>query len=87
MGMPQLCVGNQAYPHDWDVASCSGKYKYDFNNINKLLYNMGTLYVNIEAGTQPINFPTVLRHAPCYLLEGDINRNLKVPVPTEEFQL
>ena len=31
LGMPQLCVGNQAHPHDWDVASCSQKYEYDFN--------------------------------------------------------
>ena len=31
--MPQLCVGNQAHPHDWDVASCSRKYKYDINSL------------------------------------------------------
>ena len=31
MGMPQLCVGNQAYLHDWDVTSCCRKYKYEFN--------------------------------------------------------
>ena len=31
--MPQLCVGNQAHPHDWDVASCSRKYKYDTNSL------------------------------------------------------
>ena len=41
----------------------------------------GTVCVNIEAETQPINFPTLLRHTPCYLLEGNIKRNLKGRVP------
>ena len=31
--MPQLCVGNQAHPHKWDVASCSRKYKYDIDSL------------------------------------------------------
>ena len=31
--MPQLCVGNQAHPYDWDVASCSRKYKYEINSL------------------------------------------------------
>ena len=31
LGMPLLCVSNQAHPHDGDVASCSRKYQYDVN--------------------------------------------------------
>ena len=27
-------VGNQAHPHDWDVTSCSRKYKYDIDSLS-----------------------------------------------------
>ena len=38
---------------------------------------------DFEASAQSINFPTVLPHALCYLLEGDIKRNLKDRVANE----
>ena len=31
--MPQLGVGNQAHPQDWDMASCSRKYRYYINSL------------------------------------------------------
>ena len=31
--MPQLREGNQTRPYDWDVVSCSRKYKYDINSL------------------------------------------------------
>ena len=43
--MPQLCVGNQAHPHDWDVASCSRKYKYDMFSIMIVSFYMIILLV------------------------------------------
>ena len=55
--MPQLYVGNQAHPHDWDVASCSRKYKYDFNNKNLIIVIMPTDVLVVQYGI--LNFLSV----------------------------
>ena len=38
---------------------------------------------DFEASAQPINIALQKGHAPCYLLEVDISRNLKGPVANE----
>ena len=58
-GIPQLCVlGNQAHPHNWDVASCSWKYNYDINSLKQPI--LGHLHdadicTTIEEQTAPMN--------------------------------
>ena len=42
---------------------------------------------DFEAPARPINFPILLRHTPCYLLEECIKRNLKDQVLVENIQL
>ena len=41
---------------------------------------------DFEASARPINFLTLLRHTPCYLLEVGIDANLKCQVPVENIQ-
>ena len=56
--MPQLCVGNQAHPHDWDVASCSRKYKYDINSLFfEFILMHGTLLFALLNSALLINDP------------------------------
>ena len=40
LGMPQLYVGNQGHPHNWDVASCFRKYNCDINLIKTLGFQL-----------------------------------------------
>ena len=42
---------------------------------------------NFEASARPINIGLQKGHAPCYLLEVDISRNLKGRVPVENTSL
>ena len=41
---------------------------------------------DFEASARPINFPILVRHTPCYLLEGDIKRIFKGRVANENIQ-
>ena len=63
-----------------DPVGCCEKYQ-------KVPDCTATVCVNIEASTRPINFPTLLRHTLCYLLEEYLKRNSKGWVPVENIEL